>query len=187
MVHRLYGGRGDGAGWVRMGIDSEGALTAHYHAAAATRKEQARMGDEGLLSVQREGRRNPHRAGKYGVNPELFHQCAAALHDKDRAHPTPAGIRGLDNVVEGDWVLPWSVQTAVFRTSLLKVSLLFPPLARDSFNRYLQASTCLFCNQISPTGIGANTSGRLISWLCPPAKVILPRRVTSIRQRLNRR
>jgi hypothetical protein len=42
------GGRGDGAGWVRMGIDSEGVLTAHYHAAAATRKEQARMETKGF-------------------------------------------------------------------------------------------------------------------------------------------
>jgi hypothetical protein len=48
-------------------------FTAHYHAAAATRKEQARMRDEGLLSVQRESRRNPHKPRRYGVNPELFH------------------------------------------------------------------------------------------------------------------
>jgi hypothetical protein len=85
-----------------MGIDNEGALTVHYHAAAATRKEQARMRDEGLLGVQREGRRNPHKPRRYGVNPELPHQCAAPLHGKDRAHPTPAGMRGLDGVVEGD-------------------------------------------------------------------------------------
>jgi hypothetical protein len=136
------------------------------------------MGDEGLLGVQREGGRNPHKPGRYGVNPELFHQCAAALPGKDRAHPTPAGMRGLDGVVEGDWVLPRSVETAVFRATLLGVSPLFPLPTRNSFNRYLQASTHLFCNQISPTGIGANTSGRLISWLCSQGKVILLHRVT---------
>src|SRR5271156_4543307 len=119
-----------------MGINSEGALTAYYHAAALTRKEQARMGDEGLLSLQREGRRNPHKPGRYGGNPELFRQCAAALHDQNRAHPTPAGMRGLDGVVEGDWILPWSVETTVFRTSLLKsISAGSASYERGSFNR----------------------------------------------------
>ena len=50
MVRRLYGGRGDGVGWAWMGIDSEGAITAYYHVAAAVRKEQARIGDEGLTT-----------------------------------------------------------------------------------------------------------------------------------------
>ena len=59
------------------------------------------------------------------VNPRDFKDAKTAS-DSD-TYTTPAGIRGLDGVVEGDWTLPWSVETAVFRTSLLKVSPLVPP------------------------------------------------------------
>jgi hypothetical protein len=85
-----------------MGICSEGTLTAYYHGASLARKEQARMRDERLLNVQRGGRRNPHKLGRYGVNPELFYGCAFVLHDKDRAQPQLPQERE-------DWAALWRV------------------------------------------------------------------------------